>query len=83
MPTISVMVKNFNAQYQDQNIGVRLSGAGCGLLGIVCSEKGEEGTQKDQKGPTKPFLGVRTLYVKIHIIEFFHKICISDFAKMG
>ena len=31
------MVKNFNAQYQDQNIGVRLSGAGCGLLGIVCT----------------------------------------------
>ena len=39
MPTISVMVKNFNAQYQDQNIGVRLSGAGCGLLGIVCIEQ--------------------------------------------
>ena len=40
MPTISVMVKNFNAQYQDQNLGVRLSGAGCGLLGIVCNYLG-------------------------------------------
>ena len=37
VPTIFVMVKIFNAQYLDQNIGVRLSGAGCGLLGIVCN----------------------------------------------
>ena len=37
VPTIFVMVKIFNAQYLDQNIGVRLSGAGCGLLGIVCT----------------------------------------------
>ena len=36
VPTIFVMVKIFNAQYLDQNLGVRLSGAGCGILGIVC-----------------------------------------------
>ena len=61
VPTIFVMVKIFNAQYLDQNIGVRLSGAGCGLLGIVCikswgnmCDSAACGYINDEKNPKDP-----------------------------